>query len=295
MFGILNLRKPSGITSRDAVNQVQRIVRPVKVGHAGTLDPLADGVLLVMLGGATRLTEYLQRLPKQYHATFLLGRRSDTEDTQGEVILLPTDDPPSMEQLRQVLPRFRGPILQRPPAFSALKVAGRRAYQLARAGQPVALAPRKVQIDELQIEQYDYPQLVLRIVCGSGTYVRSLGRDLADALGTGAVMSALTRTAIGPWKVEQAVDPEQLDRTTLSEHLQSPLMGLPDLQRVMLHTQQRQAVQRGQSVSLPDRTEDELAATDEAGRLLAILVRRDLPGTYGPRRNFSDCHGPPTD
>ena len=134
LFGLLNVNKPAGVTSRDVVNRVQRLVRPERVGHAGTLDPLATGVLVVCLGPATRLVEYLQRLRKRYRAAFLLGRTSDTEDIEGQVVELAAPPRPTPAQIAAVLPRFLGQIEQVPPAFSALKLAGRRAYELARAG-----------------------------------------------------------------------------------------------------------------------------------------------------------------
>src|SRR5436190_8799230 len=199
MFGLLNVDKPSGLTSRDVVNRVQRLVKPHKVGHAGTLDPLASGVLVVCVGPATRLIEYVQRMPKRYLATFLLGRRSETEDIEGAVTEL-TDTPvPTVEQAHGALPNFVGRIQQLPPAFSALKVDGQRAYALARKGETPDLQPRPIEVYSVELVEYSYPQLVLDIRCGSGTYVRSLGRDIARALGTEAVMSALVRTEIGPF------------------------------------------------------------------------------------------------
>ena len=200
MFGFLNLNKPAGVTSRDVVNQVQRLVRPEKVGHAGTLDPLATGVLVVCVGRATRLTEYVQRMPKHYSATFLFGRQSDTEDIDGQVIELADPPQPKRDQIEATLPKFLGEIQQVPPAYSALKVEGRRAYDLARRGEDVQLAARPVVIYELRIVAYEYPELRLDIVCGSGTYVRSLGRNIARTVGTQAVMSALVRTAIGNFR-----------------------------------------------------------------------------------------------
>ncbi|NOY30442.1 MAG: tRNA pseudouridine(55) synthase TruB, partial [Planctomycetes bacterium] len=186
MFGILNLNKPIGWTSRDAVNRVQRLVRPAKAGHAGTLDPLATGVLVVCIGPATRLISYVQAMPKVYQATFLLGRTSDSDDIETEVRELASPPQPSREEIESKLPDFLGEIQQRPPAYSALKVNGQRAYKLAREGLAVQLEPRPVEIYELRVTGYNYPELKINLRCGSGTYVRSLGRDLAEALGTGA-------------------------------------------------------------------------------------------------------------
>ena len=215
MFGLLNLNKPKGLTSRDAVNRAQRITgKRVKVGHAGTLDPIATGVLVVCLGPATRLIEHVQRMPKRYRGTFLLGCRSPSDDVELEPKLL-TDPPiPTREQVEAALPAFVGDIQQVPPAYSAIKLGGQKAYDLARRGDAPDLPPRPVTIHAIGVARYEYPELVLDIHCGSGTYIRSLGRDLAAALGTAAVMSELERTAIGEFRVEDAVD-EQPRRTAI--------------------------------------------------------------------------------
>src|SRR5438034_4937061 len=157
MFGLLNVDKPAGWTSRDVVNRVQQLVRPHKVGHAGTLDPLATGVLVIALGPATRLIEYVQRMPKSYQGSFLLGRTSDTEDTQGTVVELPTASIPAKEDILAAIPKFVGTIEQRPPAYSALKIAGQPAYKLARRGESVELVPRRVEIYSIEFVRYEYP------------------------------------------------------------------------------------------------------------------------------------------
>src|SRR5205823_5221065 len=148
--------------------RVQRLVRPHKVGHAGTLDPLATGVLIVAIGPATRLVEYIQRMPKTYQGTFLLGRTSNTEDVEGAVVELPNAAVPMREEILAAIPRFLGTIEQRPPAFSALKIAGRSAYKLARRGEAIELAPRPVEIHAIDLLGYQYPELELRVRCGSG-------------------------------------------------------------------------------------------------------------------------------
>ena len=210
-LGFFNVNKPTGQTSRWVVDQIQRIVRPAKVGHAGTLDPLATGVLVVAVGSATRLIDYVQQMPKRYRANFLLGCTSPTEDVDGEVVPLENPMVPTRVEIEAAIPAFLGEILQSPPAFSALKVGGRRAYSLARAGQAVELKPRSVSIHRLNVLGYEYPRLQLEIECSSGTYVRSLGRDLAEQLGTGAVMSALVRTAIGSFRVEDSIDVSEVE------------------------------------------------------------------------------------
>src|SRR5262249_44412103 len=156
----------------------------------------------ICVGQATRLIQYVQRMPKHYRATFLLGQRSDTDDVEGEIQPSENACEPSRAALDRVLPQFVGEIAQRPPAHSAIKVAGWRAYKLARQGKAVSLAARPVVIHRLAIGRYAYPELEVEIECGSGTYVRALGRDIAASLGTAAVMATLERTAIGPFCVE---------------------------------------------------------------------------------------------
>ncbi len=289
LFGLLNLNKPPGVTSRRVVDQVQRLVKPDKVGHAGTLDPLASGVLVIGIGQATRLVEYVQQMPKQYRATFLLGRSSDTEDIEGEVTLLSASPAPSREEINRAAAALTGNISQRPPAYSALKVSGKRAYALARAGEVVELAPRQVQIYRLDLVRYEYPDLCLDVECGSGTYIRSLGRDLAESVGTAAVMSALVRTAIGSFKIDEAVDAGKLTRDNLSQFLLPPEMALQGLmpQRVVTSPELSQ-LRNGLSISAQGATDAQYAALDELGKLVAIIERRP-DGSYGPAKYFPDA------
>ncbi|HUT10936.1 MAG TPA: tRNA pseudouridine(55) synthase TruB [Thermoguttaceae bacterium] len=286
-YGILNLNKPAGVTSRRVVDDVQRLARPAKVGHAGTLDPLATGVLVVCTGAATRLIEYVQRMPKSYTGTFLLGRESPTEDVDGEVTELDNPPVPSRQQIEAAARAFVGRIEQRPPAFSALKVGGRRAYDLARRGQAVELEPRPVTIHRIEVARYDYPALTLRVECGSGTYIRSLGRDLAESLGTAAVMSKLVRTAIGRFRLEEAADPSRLTKENWTDLLLPPLWAVDALPRVELAGGEIARIRNGQTISgkgSPSPSQ-ELAAVDARGRLVAILQPRGAD-LLGPVRNL---------
>jgi tRNA pseudouridine55 synthase len=285
LCGILNLNKPSGITSREAVNQVQRLVRPAKIGHTGTLDPLASGVLVLCLGTATRLVEYVQRMPKTYYATFLLGRHSDTEDIEGHVTVLPDPPIPTLQQAEAVLANFQGTILQRPPVYSALKIRGRRACDLARQGKPVELAARSITIEELKIHNYNYPQLTLDIKCGSGTYVRSLGRDIGSALGTAAVMSSLERTAVGCFDITQAEILEQLKHSDIVNKLLPATSAVNLLEKITLTETQQERIARGMSIEQPPGISDtEVAALNTNGQLVAILSKRG--DGLGPLKNF---------
>ncbi len=291
MFGILNIHKPSEWTSRDVVNRVQRLVRPAKAGHAGTLDPLATGVLVVCVGPATRLISFVQQQPKTYEATFLLGRSSPSDDIESEVTELTDAPQPTLREIEAVLPQFLGSIQQRPPAFSALKVKGQRAYQLARQGQQVDLAPRTVEIYDLQITNYAYPELRLSMHCGSGTYVRSVGRDLAEALGTKAVMSALTRSAIGEFKLADALDVEQIDKETIERNLKPPLDAVRHLQRLQLSETHIREIQNGRLVAineldqLPIDAPEVVAGVNNESQLVALLHEK-RPGQIGAMCNF---------
>lgn len=295
MFGILNINKPSGWTSRDVVNRVHRFVRPAKAGHAGTLDPLATGVLIVAVGRATRLVEYAHRLPKFYRATFQLGRRSPSDDVDTEVEAIERAPIPSAEQLKAVLADFTGVIQQRPPAYSAVHVAGQRSYKLARRGEIVELEPRPVKIYSLKLIRYEYPELVLEVCCGSGTYVRSLGRDVSESLQTAAVMSALERTRIGDLDVSTAVGVDEiegrLDEVLLpARHLVGALtsVSLSDEEVIELHHGRTIAYEESRIQSARWSDEHSAAETvgvDQAGRVVSIL-QADSSGRFSPVRNF---------
>jgi tRNA pseudouridine55 synthase len=262
------------------------MVRGVKVGHAGTLDPLATGVLVVALGPATRLVEFVQRMPKTYVGTFLLGRTSDTEDIAGQVVELDDPPQPTAGEIEAVLPRFLGTISPLPPVFSALKVQGRRAYELARRGEPVELQPRPIEVHRLAIMRYAYPELQLKVCCGSGTYIRSLGRDLAQAVGTAAVMSALIRTAVGDFRIEDACTLDDLAAGMIESRLLPPARATAQLPTVQLSDDEIRRVANG--MLIPNRWRSdavEIAGFDAQNRLVALLAPRGHD-RLGPVRNF---------
>src|SRR4051794_1805562 len=214
MNGLLVIDKPGGMTSRDVVNRVQRwFPRKTKIGHTGTLDPLATGVLVVCVGAATRLADYVQAMGKTYRSRFRLGATSTTDDADGTVTPNPAAAVPTREAIDAALQSFLGCVEQVPPAFSALKVDGRRAYSVARAGQDVELAARVVRIDAIRVLAYDWPFLDVEIDCGKGTYIRSIARDLGAGLGVGGMVETLRRTRVGPFTAEQgsgvAATPEE--------------------------------------------------------------------------------------
>ena len=231
LFGFYNINKPAGPTSHDIVARVRQRVREetggkIKVGHAGTLDPFASGVLVVAVGAATRLADYVQAGAKRYTAEATLGATSSTDDVEGDITPVAAAAPPTRERVQSVLGRFTGTIMQRPPAYSAVHVEGERAYKLARDGRAVDVPARAVTIDGLDLLRYEYPTAELDVLCGAGTYIRSLARDLGEALGVGGYCSALVRTAIGEFTIDRAVALEELD---LTGDLISPLRALGDM------------------------------------------------------------------
>lgn len=314
--GILNLNKPAHTTSRRVVDRVARLAKPAKVGHAGTLDPLATGVLLVAVGSATRLIEYLQCFPKRYRAVVRLGARSATDDVESTLEPLRDAPVPSRRQVQAALKPIVGRVRQRPPAYSAVHVRGRRAYELARRGESVAPEPRWVEIHELALLSYtpqsiahfhddtpplDLPRLELDVLCGSGTYIRALARDLGESLGGGGVLEALTRTRIGPFELDDALDPLKLNADTWLDHLHPLLDAVPDLPCYNLPPLLLHRLTLGQSVPLEaahplphsssaaqrrrsPSASAELALVDAQGQLVAIALVDDKTGHIRPHR-----------
>ncbi|HIM29970.1 MAG TPA: tRNA pseudouridine(55) synthase TruB [Planctomycetes bacterium] len=283
--GIVNFNKAGRVTSRAAVNQVLHAagIRKLKAGHAGTLDPIATGVLVVCLGKATRLVPYIHEFPKEYIGTFQLGVQSPSDDIESP--LHPLSDPhrPSCDEILAILPRFLGAIEQVPPIYSAVKVDGRRAYKLARAGEATELKPKTVEIHRIDIQSYVYPHLELKILCGTGTYIRSLGRDIASALNSAAVMTRLSRTAVGPFQLATAVAEGDLAAGLVGNVLPCQL-GVSQLSQLTVDEIECNAMRNGQPfqpneaqervLANPKRTL-ELAAVGTDGRLIAIIKQRN--------------------
>jgi len=290
LAGILNLNKPAGMTSRAAVDAVVRIAGTGRVGHAGTLDPLATGVLIVCIGWTTRLVPYIQSLRKRYRAEFRLGCTSETDDVAGPVVEVENAVPPDLETLTAALGEFVGRIRQVPPSHSAVHVGGRRAYQLARSGLAVEIEPRDVEVDRLELVDYDYPRLVLEIVCGSGTYVRAIGRDLGERLGCGAVMSGLERSAIGGFTIEQAIAPEQLSRENLAARLLPPLSAVEHLPRFRCPGDRLLELRQGKPLPGSQRPVVEdgnlTVIVDPEGRLAALAEFDEKHRVFRPRQVF---------
>ncbi len=277
--GLLILDKPAGMTSHDVVNAVRRLAGVRQVGHTGTLDPLATGVLLVLIGPATRLARYLSGVDKTYRAGIRLGVTTTTYDAEGDVV---EQRPVSVDQatLEAALAQFRGPLLQVPPMVSALKVGGKKLYELARKGQEVERAPRPVTIHSLTLTAWNPPDVSIEVACSSGTYIRSLAYDLGQILGCGAHLAALQRTVVGAFQLEQAYTLDQLAAPdALAEVVVPPSAILPHIPAVTLSEAQVVAVRYGQTITLdmpPDAAPAQ--AWDADGNLVAMLIPTEMGG-----------------
>jgi len=282
--GVLVVAKPVGPTSHDVVGLIRRLAATKRVGHGGTLDPFAAGVLPVFLGKATRLVEYHLGDRKRYRATVCFGAASTTDDLEG-ALTPATGQAPSRTIVEAALAGFLGPIEQRPPAYSAIKVAGRRAYAIARAGESVELAPRSVTIHALELVDWDEatdgePIAIVDVECSAGTYVRSLARDLGAAIGSAAYLGALTRTASGPFELGVAIALDDI-RTAAADGpaaiaaLLLPIDAGLDLPTVSVPDAVLVAIGRGKPIRVPAGTgsldpETPIRLVDERGRLVAI-------------------------
>ena len=247
------LNKPYDFTSTQAVGKVRWLLSAAKAGHAGTLDPLATGILPIALGEATKAVPQVQDGIKVYRFTIGWGKATTTDDTEGEVVAT-SDVRPEQGALEALLPRFTGTIMQRPPAFSALKVDGERAYDLARAGETVELAERPIDVDAIELVSHSPEESVLEVTCGKGTYVRALARDIAEALGTVGHVTKLHRAAVGPFTDDDAVSIEELEAAEAGEARDALLLpvsaGLEDIEEIRLDAGQAKAVSHGNAVLL---------------------------------------------
>ncbi len=299
LFGVLNLFKPAGVTSRDVVNSVQRLIRPTKCGHAGTLDPMATGVLLIGVGPATRLMTILQEGTKTYVAQFVLGQSSDTDDSTGQIQQHAFMSAiPERESIEQHLQSMTGVASQVPPDFSAVHVHGQRAYDLARRGEAVELSAREVEIHSIRLLDYQWPCVELEIICGSGTYIRSIARDLGRNLGCGGLMSRLERTRIGNFSCTDAIPADNLTLDTIRSALYPAVTAVQHMPQYDCSANDVADLQCGRALSINEErlrsdhsvvADEQIALTDHDYRdLLAIAVitpdRRLQPRTVFVRQ-----------
>lgn len=293
LVGILIIHKAAGWTSHDVVARARRLLGIKRVGHAGTLDPAATGVLPLCLGQATRVVEYLSASGKSYHATIVFGVETDTFDTEGAVTATQSV-PPTLDRaaIQAALPAFTGEIQQAPPRFSALKRDGQRLYDLARRGVAFEVPPRPVRIDALTIRDWQPPTLTLDVECGKGTYIRSLAHDLGAALGPGAHLAGLVRTRVGPFTLRDAISLPDLEAAiaagTLSDHLYAADTALETLDAAILGPEHAARLGHGLVLALPTPPDDPattLRAYATDGCFLGILERR--AATWQPAKVFA--------
>ncbi len=281
LSGLIVIDKPVGPTSHDVVGRVRRLAGIRRVGHAGTLDPLAGGVLLVCLGRATRFIEYLVGLPKVYEATIRLGVATTTYDAEGEI----TDERPvalTAEAIAAALEAFRGPIRQRVPPFSAVKRDGQPLYKRARRGEVFELPEREVTIHALDLLAYAPPDVIVRAAVSSGTYIRSLAHDLGEALGAGGHITALRRTAVGDFTAGGAVALDALTAENIAGHTRPAEATVAHLPRVAFSAAEAERLGYGQRVVAAAAATGEAAAFGPDGEFLGVVVAEE--GAWRPRK-----------
>ena len=284
--GVLPVEKGRGVTSFQVVAHLRRVLRAPKVGHGGTLDPEATGVLPILIGEATKLMPYLTALDKEYVATVRLGVITDTQDTSGSVVAthpVPALTPAVVEG---ALARFVGVIGQVPPMYSALRREGRRLYELAREGRTVEREPREVTVHEIELQSLAPPELTIRVRCGKGTYLRTLAADLGDALGCGGSLAALVRTRVGPYTLDKSVGWDEVREARHGAALWARVLPsdsvLGALPPVHLTPEQGVRYAHGQTVGVPGSPEGRVRVYSEDGGWLGVGVGRD--GVVKPER-----------
>lgn len=288
-FGLLVVDKPVGPTSHDVVQAIRRGLDMRKVGHTGTLDPLASGVLVICLGQATRLSEYLIDKSKRYQAAIQFGRSTSTYDAEGEVVE-ESGRAPSREEIEAELKRFTGRIQQRPPDYSAVRVKGQRAYAMSRRGESPQLEARQVTVHELELLEYEPPQLTLEVHCSAGTYIRSLAHDLGAAVGTGAFLTALRRTEVGPFGLERAVPLDALEDAMQSSEWDRYLVpaadALNDWPQVGVEGENLDRLRHGRTIPADSGAEGLARAIGPDGRLIAVLEPEPDGAAWHPHKVF---------
>ncbi|MBA2661381.1 MAG: tRNA pseudouridine(55) synthase TruB [Bradymonadaceae bacterium] len=298
MDGLLLIDKPAGMTSFDVVRRVRRLANTKKVGHTGTLDPDATGLLPIVIGQCTKLANFLVLDQKEYVFDVCFGSTTDTLDSTGEVVATGPWEHIDEAALCAALNGFLGTIMQVPPAYSALKVNGKRAYELARKGEEVHLAARPIAIHAIELLAFDPPSARLRVACGSGTYVRSLARDLGEALGSLAHTTSIRRTAIGAFHVDQAHALDALDPELFSSYLIEPLTMLASVQGHEASEAERIALGYGQRITIDAdfALDSAVIVRSQDARLIAVAIVEEIvePGRLRlkPKRVF-DPSGTP--
>ena len=294
--GVINLDKPPGATSMDMVRLVKRLTGVKRVGHAGTLDPIAGGVLPICLGQATRLMEHMVDGRKVYRGELTLGVSTDTYDAEGEAVEEREWEAVTQAQVEELLPQFTGSVQQRPPMYSALKHEGRRLYDLAREGIEVERPAREVTVFSLALTDWTPPRAVIVAECGRGFYMRTLAHDLGEALGCGAHLSALARLQAGAFRIEDALPPEHLQQAAdaggLDDAILPPDAALADVAAAAVPAAAERLLRNGQSVALREaamRAEhaEQRRAYGENGRFIGLIRFNRAQSVWQPEKVFN--------
>jgi len=290
MDGIFNIYKQTGMTSHDVVAKMRKLLQQRRVGHAGTLDPAASGVLPICVGLATRVAEYLSESGKAYQATIVFGVETNTYDAEGEITRTAPADHLRREDVERTLTLFRGRQRQVPPRYSAIKLQGQPAYKRTRAGEEVVLEARPIEISHLEIVSWQNPRLVLEVECSKGTYIRSLAYDLGRTLGCGAHLAGLVRTRSGPFRLEESVTLEELARAneqgTLASYAQPADRALAQYPALHLDSENATRVQHGNlfAYELPQKERSLARVYSPTGEFIAIAEWRPESGKWQPKK-----------
>jgi tRNA pseudouridine55 synthase len=288
--GVLVVDKPVGLTSHDVVQIIRRGTGIRRAGHTGTLDPRASGVLVVLIGPAVRLSEYVSASDKRYQATLRLGSSTDTFDSEGRVTSFASVDSITEQRFEDALDQFVGEIEQVPPPYSAIKVQGRKAYEMAREGEEVELAPRMIHVYSLELLEWAPPEAVIDVFCSSGTYVRSLANDLGAALGCGAHLVGLRRTKSGRFTLRDAVPMRRLQESFNSgdwyRHLIPAAEALGDWPMVELDGDQVELIRHGHRVPAEAGSNGWVRGVSQQGDLVALMELDEATQEWQPRKVF---------
>jgi tRNA pseudouridine55 synthase len=295
MDGILNINKSTGMTSHDVVAKVRKLLKQRRVGHAGTLDPAASGVLPICAGQATRVAEYLSESGKAYQATIVFGTVTDSYDSEGTVTRTASTHDLTLSKIEALLPEFLGEQMQVPPRYSAIKLQGQPAYKRARAGEDMAMEARPITIYRLEVIEWQSPILTLSIECSKGTYIRSLAYDLGEQAGCGAYLGGLIRTRSGPFPLTESITLEQLAEAaaqgTIEQFLHSADKAIEQYPALVLDENMSERVRHGNAFQVEERLglvhEQSLARVyDDKGRFLAIAEWDAERGVWQPTKVF---------
>ena len=292
MDGIFNINKPTGMTSHDVVAIIRKHLKQKRVGHTGTLDPLASGVLPICVGQATRVAEYLSESGKAYQADINFGTATDTYDAEGTITATASTADLTLNMIQETLEQFRGPQMQNPPLYSAIKIQGQPAYKRARAGEVIVLEPRPIVIHSLEMLEWNPPRLTLAVECSKGTYIRSLAHDLGMQLGCCAYLEALVRTRSGPFTLSDSITIEQFAdavETNSIQHYLFPLdNALEQYPAMKLDVETAKRIKHGNTFKKPVANNSGLARVyDTNGAFIALAEWNEEQQAWQPKKVFA--------